>query len=67
MTLVEKSSTLQRLCATGTGIRVIHGLDYNHDGRLGPYERRHQDIVCNPTPEAPTGKAVAALPFPPAD
>jgi hypothetical protein len=47
-------------CATG-GILIMHGLDFNGDGRLGPYEQHHEEIVCNPAPLGITPATGVAL------
>ena len=47
-------------CPVG-GIRLYHGLDYNHDGRLGIYERHHEELICNPTPLGVTPATGVAL------
>lgn len=62
LTVVEESgATLSSACHSGTGMRIIHGIDYNHDGRLGPYERKRLDVICPPSLEPGSNEAVAAL------
>ncbi len=62
LTVVEESDlAVSSSCASGAGMRIIHGIDYNHDGRLGPYERKRLDIICPPAVDAENAGAVASL------
>lgn len=56
--LQAHDSRIAATCATG-GILMLHGLDYNQDGQLGPYERLETEIVCNPSIDLPKGQGVA--------
>lgn len=63
ITIIEAFNIAATVCSTKAGFRVVHGLDHNHDGKLSPYERQQEDIVCNPDALPGTqANAVAIVP-----
>jgi len=57
----EPLSTLAAGGCSAGGLRLYHGLDFNGDGRLGIYERHHQEVICNPAPLTVTPSTGVAL------
>ncbi len=47
LTVVDAAPQAAARCG-GSALRVVHGLDYDHDGRLGPFERLGVEVLCVP-------------------
>ncbi len=60
LTLVQAAPQAAVRCG-GSGLRVVHGLDYDHDGRLGPFERLGEEVLCIPPGDAPDLRGAAAV------
>ncbi len=52
LTVVDAAPQAVARCG-GSALRVVHGLDYDHDGRLGPFERLGVEVLCVPPGGAP--------------